>query len=392
MTQTITERTASGTERRLAADEFRDVIGRFASGVTIITTVRDGERLGTTASAVSSLSLEPPMLLVCLNKASTTGDAIAVSRSFAVNILAENQDELASRFARKGADKFRDVRVLVGPSGLPLLADALAHLECRVTEEATGGTHSVFLAEVETATGREGPPLAYFRGQFGYLEPVLDESAHAKLADWMRDRRELWGQPIDVAEVAGELGLTPGSTYHALARLAAEGIVQTTPEGRYVVTPITLDVVEEFFDARHAILMGVIDMTIGKVMRADVARLREMADLVLPAIDNYSSSASITAYTEADDAFHEAMIELTGSTPLLQAYRRLTAYRKVRFAEHLFTETQEGVRSGEVIAAFAADHEDLVRAYETDDLELAREALRRHIGHAKQILRGSKQQ
>ena len=382
--------TAPGPDRPLAPNEFRDVIGRFASGVTIITTLRDGEPLGTTASAVSSLSLEPPMLLVCMNKSSSTGEAIGASRRFAVNILAEAQHDLAGRFARKGADKFQNVDVLAGTSGLPLLADALAHLECRVTEEATGGTHTVFLAEVETASGREGPPLAYFRGQFGYLEPALDDLAHAKLAEWMRDRRELWGQPLDLTEVAGELGLTPGSTYHALARLAAEGIVERTPDGRYIVTPITIDVVEEFFEARHAILMGVIDMTVGRASATDIARIRAKADLARSAIDKYSST-SMTSYAEADDAFHESMIELTGSGPLLGAYRRLTAYRKVTFAEHLFVQTQRGVRGGDVIAAFATDHEDIVRAYETRDVELAREALRRHIGHAKEILHGSQQ-
>jgi flavin reductase (DIM6/NTAB) family NADH-FMN oxidoreductase RutF len=157
------------TTDRLTSEAFRDIIGRFASGVTVITVQHEDSRFGTTASAVSSLSLEPAMLLVCLNRTSSTRQAIAAAGHFAVNILAEGQAAEAMRFAGKG-DRFAGVDVLEGTTGEPLLADALAHLECRVVEEVTGGTHSVFLAEVEHAAGRQGAPLAYFRGRFGRLE------------------------------------------------------------------------------------------------------------------------------------------------------------------------------------------------------------------------------
>src|SRR5712692_11685213 len=100
--------------RRLTADEFRDVIGHFASGVTVITAVHHGESFGTTASAVSSLSLDPPMLLVCMNRQSTTGQAVHAERRFAVNILTEHQAEEAVRFASKGTDKFAGIPVSEG--------------------------------------------------------------------------------------------------------------------------------------------------------------------------------------------------------------------------------------------------------------------------------------
>jgi flavin reductase (DIM6/NTAB) family NADH-FMN oxidoreductase RutF len=160
----------SGIDRRLTPEEFRDVMGHFASGVTVITTLDGEEPLGTTASAVSSLSLEPPMLLVCLNVESVTGQGVKRSGAFGVNILEVGQEDLARHFARKGEHKFADVSYAPGRVGQPLLADALAHLECRVTEEVTAGTHSVFLAEVETAGARAGTPLAYFRGRFGRLD------------------------------------------------------------------------------------------------------------------------------------------------------------------------------------------------------------------------------
>jgi len=175
--------------RSLTSDEFRDVISNFASGVTVITALHDGRPYGTTASAVTSLSLEPPMLLICMNKQSETGRAVAAAGCFAVNILGANQVDLAERFAQKGGDKFSGVAVTEGKWGEPLFDDALATLECRVTEETTGGTHYVFLAEVESGTASGGTPLAYFRGEFGRLELTrsqLEHRASAALYDELR--------------------------------------------------------------------------------------------------------------------------------------------------------------------------------------------------------------
>jgi 4-nitrophenol 2-monooxygenase / 4-nitrocatechol 4-monooxygenase, reductase component len=175
--------------RSLTSDEFRDVISHFASGVTVITALHDDQPYGTTASAVTSLSLEPPMLLVCMNKQSETGRAVASSKRFGVNILGADQVDLAERFAKKGGDKFAGVPVSPGKWGEPLFEEALATLECRVTDETTGGTHYVFLAEVENGTARGGAPLAYFKGKFGRLELTRDQLEHRPvdaLADELR--------------------------------------------------------------------------------------------------------------------------------------------------------------------------------------------------------------
>ena len=153
----------------LSPEEFREVIGSFASGVTVVTTILDGVPQGTTASAVSSLSLDPPMLLICMHEQSATGQAIKKSGAFAVNVLDEDHDHHAQRFASKGSGKFDGVDTHTGDHAQPLLADALAHLVCRVTEQVSAGTHVVFIAEVHEATARPGAPLAYFRGQFGRL-------------------------------------------------------------------------------------------------------------------------------------------------------------------------------------------------------------------------------
>ena len=162
-------------QRRLTSDEFRNVIGHFASGVTVITAVHDERPYGTTASAVTSLSLEPPMMLVCLDRESQTGGVIVEEGRFAVNILGEDQADLAVRFATKAPDKFDGVATTRGEYGDPLLADALATLECRVVEQTTGGTHIVFFGEVERGSARAGAPLAYYRGQFGRLQLAASE-------------------------------------------------------------------------------------------------------------------------------------------------------------------------------------------------------------------------
>jgi flavin reductase (DIM6/NTAB) family NADH-FMN oxidoreductase RutF len=156
--------------RSLTSNEFREVISHFASGVTVVTTFQDDRPYGTTASAVSSLSLEPPMLLVCLNRESETGRAIASSRHFAVNILGADHALLAERFAKKGGDKFAGVPTTPGQWSEPLFDEAVATLECRVSEQTAVATHYVFFAEVVSAAARGGAPLAYFKGQFSRLD------------------------------------------------------------------------------------------------------------------------------------------------------------------------------------------------------------------------------
>ena len=154
-------------EQPLDAGAFRQVIGRFMSGVVVITATHQGERRGMTVSAVASLSLAPPMIVTCLNAASSTQEVIRRAGAFAVNILAEDQEQLAGLFARPGADPFLDLPCEPGITGAPILAGTLAVLECQIVQEVRGGSHRVLLANVVRATAGEGSPLAYFRGRFG---------------------------------------------------------------------------------------------------------------------------------------------------------------------------------------------------------------------------------
>ena len=234
----------------VSADEFRDVIGHFATGVTVITAVSEGRPLGTTASAVSSLSLDPPMLLICMNRQSATGAAVSREGRFAVNILDAQQGELAKRFASKTPDKFAGVEATAGCFGEPLLTGALAHVECRVVEDVSGGTHTVFLAEVERAQAGVGTPLAYYRGQFGRLELAGDERAYAAMRALVVGRLLPIGAPLDLDAIAAEAGVPRNGVHQGLARLVGDGLVERDERGDFVVPPLTFDVVEDAFRGR----------------------------------------------------------------------------------------------------------------------------------------------
>lgn len=147
---------------------FRDLMGMFATGVTIITTTVDGKDYGTTANAVTSVSTQPPMLLACLNKTSNTGYAVSRSSNFVVNILSETQEGLARSFAAKGGNKFENVEVAHTSSGQAYLMDSSAYIECTIEEAIPAATHDVFIGRVVTM-GSIFPasPLVFYRGQFG---------------------------------------------------------------------------------------------------------------------------------------------------------------------------------------------------------------------------------
>jgi flavin reductase (DIM6/NTAB) family NADH-FMN oxidoreductase RutF len=145
----------------VSPEEYRDAVRRFASGVTVVTVAVEGELHGMTASSFASVSLDPPLVLVSLDKTSRTRTMIATAGSFAVNVLAAGQQDVARAFARTGDDKFDSLAHRIGPSGAPLLDGTIAWLECRTTEVIDGGDHDVFLAEVLATGGKDGDPLVY---------------------------------------------------------------------------------------------------------------------------------------------------------------------------------------------------------------------------------------
>jgi flavin reductase (DIM6/NTAB) family NADH-FMN oxidoreductase RutF len=153
--------------------EFRGIIGHFATGVTIITTADDGHLQGMTANAISSLSLDPVMILVCVEKNTYTHGVIERSGVFTVNILGEHQEAVSRVFAKRGEPEKGTLRgqgFTIGQTGAPILSDCLAFLECRVAEKLEGGDHSIFLGEVvHQGVQDEMRPLVFFRGGYHNL-------------------------------------------------------------------------------------------------------------------------------------------------------------------------------------------------------------------------------
>ena len=366
---------AGPTGGRLPLDstEFRDIIGRFATGVTVITTEYEGRPYGTTASAVSSLSLEPPMLLICMNKSSTTGQALAAAGRFAVNILSEGQVDAAMRFAGKG-DKFAGVPVVRGYSGQPLLEEALANLECRVVEEVTGGTHSVFLSAVEHATGRQGPPLAYFRGQFGRLELKQDDDAYHDIRARIMSRELPGSEPLSIDAMAELVDVPRSSAYYALTKLSGEGLVMRTADGLFAVTPLTLDSVSAALAARRAIELGVVESTVGSLSAEQLDDFRAAVELTRP---SPGDAFDITHYQEVWARFRRHFIGLVGSEALVDLHRRANTAAMILTATSSRADGPEAHR----VAAESGYQFNLrlLAAYEAGDMAAAISVIREHV-------------
>ena len=149
---------------------FRSVLGRFATGVTIVTIVDENQQPhGMTVSAFSSLSLEPPLVLVCIDNAATMAPAMSTASRFAVNILAHNQEELSRRFSGQLDDRFAGVGYQLAATGSPILDDVVAWLDCRIVARHPAGDHVIVIGEVEQAEAFEGQPLLYYRSGYAML-------------------------------------------------------------------------------------------------------------------------------------------------------------------------------------------------------------------------------
>lgn len=150
---------------------FRHALGHFTSGVTVVTMAHDSERSGLTVSAFSSLSLDPPLILVCIDKQSTTLDLVRQAKAFGVNILGQGQEHISNHFASKLADKLESIPHRAGVLGSPLLHDAHATLECKLNDELDGGDHIILIGEVMEATVDESKePLVYYKGNYGQFQ------------------------------------------------------------------------------------------------------------------------------------------------------------------------------------------------------------------------------
>ena len=154
--------------------EQRRIMGCFATGVTVITTTNGDSPTGFTANSLTSLSLEPPLVLFALKKTAGTHASFVASKKFAVNILTAEQEAISNRFASPGPKDFSDLNVKTAETGSPILADSLAWVDCRLTEVLPGGDHDIFVGEVVAGDVHGGEPLLYYGG-YRQLAPKVDK-------------------------------------------------------------------------------------------------------------------------------------------------------------------------------------------------------------------------
>ncbi len=151
-------------------DAFKAALGRWASGITVVTAQGPDGPVGLTASAFSSLSLHPPLVLVCIGQASSHHDHLVGAPGFGVHILGAAQEDLSNTFAFNRSDRFDGLEVEEGPLGIPLLPGTLARLACEHHAVTDGGDHSILVGRVIGATVADGDPLAWWQGGYRRLD------------------------------------------------------------------------------------------------------------------------------------------------------------------------------------------------------------------------------
>jgi len=152
------------------SQQQRRIMGRFATGITVATTRVGDELFGMTANAVTSLSLDPPLVLLCVDKRAQFLTALKESKSFALSILGEEHEHHSRRFAQKGPKEFTDWNSAISVTGAPILSGALAWVDCKVVDILPGGDHEIFIGEIVAGDCRDGRPLLYFGGNYAQLK------------------------------------------------------------------------------------------------------------------------------------------------------------------------------------------------------------------------------
>ncbi|HUK40475.1 MAG TPA: flavin reductase family protein [Candidatus Acidoferrales bacterium] len=154
----------------IESTELRRIMGHFATGVTIVTTVdKTGAHFGLTANAFMSLSLNPPLVLISVDKSAQCYSCFDESKVFTVNFLSEHQEEISRRFATKGVEKFAGLKWREGANGAAALEDVMAHIECKLVQTYEGGDHTILIGEILSATASGEKPLLFFKGKYHRL-------------------------------------------------------------------------------------------------------------------------------------------------------------------------------------------------------------------------------
>lgn len=362
--------------------QFRHVVGHLASGVTVLTTELNGVRHGMTASSVTSLSMRPPMMLACINSSVPTASAVSSAGAFVVNVLGEAQGVLAQQFAAPSPDKFRGVHLRLGQLGLPVLSQALAHIECRVVEEVRGGTHTIFLGSVAAAEAGNGHPLTYYRGGFGRFEFARDDGVYRAVRERVLHRYYDADDVLEVEGVARALGVDQPAAFYALTRLASDGLVHRDPVLGYVVSPFDAHTSDVTFEARLAIELGVIDRVVGSVDPDRAADLLQKLDVMATLLigDRF---VDFDAYLAANYRLHQAIVGLADNSLLNDMFDDLSIKTVMTRSFGTTPETsQEFVRVQRDLVAYILDGDRVrARAAAVEYCELAKARVRQILVH-----------
>lgn len=166
----------------------RRIMSRFVTGVTVVTTRREDKLWGMTANGILSLSLDPPLILVSVDRRNQMHASISEGKCFAVNILTDDQQDVSQRFATRGYKDFESVALTTAETGAPILADALAYVDCRLVEIVAGGDHDMFIGEIVAGDVGVGDPLVFYSGNYVRLAPppvaARAPKVYASLEDW----------------------------------------------------------------------------------------------------------------------------------------------------------------------------------------------------------------
>lgn len=361
----------TGRSDEVTPESFRSIAGHFAAGVTVVSTTEAGTLYGTTVSAVSSLSLEPPMMLVCLNTASATHNALVRAGVFGISILASSQGAMAYHFGRRGGDKFATVAHHFGAAGVPLLDGALATIVCEVESTVRGGTHTVFLGRVREAEAQQREPLAYYRGKVGRLADSAERTAYEEVRAAVLMRRTPLGEPIDIDALARTVGEDAGQVLNALIRLNVDGHVQRDDDGTFRPTPMTAQAVADIYEARLSMELGVLETRMTDIDDETRKRLVETGEAI--ARVRSGDVDGLEEYLQLNLDFHSILVGISGSEQLVESFRKLgsgTSWRQALTPDEWAAELDD------------AHIREITHAVLAGELGEAKAALRAHVTYA----------
>lgn len=158
------------SDDEVSQDQFKQVMRRFAASVNVITSANGGRKNGMTATAVCSVSADPPSALIIVNKSNRSHPLIDETKAFAVNVLSSSQRHVATQFASKLADPFAEIPYTMGKTGCPVIDGVDAHIECVVIHQLDVGTHTIFVGKIVSTGAASGEPLLYHEGRYRGLE------------------------------------------------------------------------------------------------------------------------------------------------------------------------------------------------------------------------------